>query len=535
VILLHGVAHDPAKRFVPLILLLGATPLALFAQDKVPGYAIQSSIHYRESGVGNAHGRSGSVKVTARALLGKDNTTTVELTTGTLDSNVTPPGSFAKVQFKPLDPSGDAMFTRNFNHLWTDTGYYSFVWPSLYRGEQIQLQSLLKGIDGNGMDVVTLFETVKLRPDLAVQNLTFPETAIVQQVVNIRANIAELNGDTGATTACVLAVDGNTVDQANNVYVDAGGGVTCEFSYTFAGAGTHAIQVSAANPLPGDWDLSNNAASGNITISTDNAEHAAALFLDSNMQSPSQETQSSQVFYQGNTVFDYSNTFGSSAHVQGTSTLIQDYGCTGRTNAAWWQLPVDISYTESMDGTQMIAFTDKGLSAITTSLAVAPFPLCNSTAASVFAQYGSNFVSDHFDYIGYLQYLDSAGNPLYSLQFVGVERQAGDVTYFSHGYQCSWWNSCSNPADYYAWNTSAGQKWGTLLRLGGTWGSSIASQDAGGKTLAANLSVPLTNTLQSNIQPSSCVDRGPDSFGYSYHSCSSFDFETSVTSGITAY
>lgn len=56
-----------------------------------------------------------------------------------------------------------------------------------------------------------------MRPDLAVQNLTFPETAIVQQVVNIRANIAELNGDSGATTACVLAIDSNTVDQANNV------------------------------------------------------------------------------------------------------------------------------------------------------------------------------------------------------------------------------------------------------------------------------------------------------------------------------
>lgn len=58
---------------------------------------------------------------------------------------------------------------------------------------------------------------MKMRPDLAVQNLTFLETAIVLQVVNIRANIAELNGDTGATMACVLAIDGNTVDQANNV------------------------------------------------------------------------------------------------------------------------------------------------------------------------------------------------------------------------------------------------------------------------------------------------------------------------------
>ena len=310
-----------------------------------------------------------------------------------------------------------------------------------------------------------------MRPDLAVQNLTFLETAIVQQVVNIRAHIVELNGDTGATTACVLAIDGNTVDHANNLYVDAGGGVTCEFSTTFSGAGTHEIQVSAANPVPGDYDMSNNTASGTITVSTDNAEHVTGLFTDSNVAAPKQQTQSFQVTYQGATVENLSNTFGSSVHLQGTSTLIQDFGCTGATNAASWQTPVDISYTESMDGNQMIAFTDTGLKATGTSLAVAPFPVCNSTAASVVAQHGSNFIVDHFDYIGYVQYLDSTGNPLYALQFVGVERGAGDVTYFSYGYQCSWWNSCSNPADYYAWHTSTETQWGTLLPLGSMWSS----------------------------------------------------------------
>ena len=134
-----------------------------------------------------------------------------------------------------------------------------------------------------------------------------------------------------------------------------------------------------------------------------------------------------------------------------------------------------------------------------------------------------------------MQYLDGAGNPLYSLQFVGVQREAGDVTYFSHGYQCAWWSNCSNPADYYSWNTSAGTTQGTLLTLGSTWGASWAAQDAAGKTLAANLSVPLTSTQQSNIQPTTCVSSGPDSFGYTYNYCSSTDSETTVTSGISAY
>ena len=533
-IVLHRCVPRSAKRFLPMILMLAAAPVATWAQGRVPGYAVRSSIHYRQSGVGNAHGRSGSANLTARALLGKDNNTTVELTTGTLDSNATPPGRIARVQMKPLMPNGQALFAHNFTGLSTSSGYYSFSWPSLHRGEQIQLQSGITGIDGTRTDVVTLTETVKMRPDLAVQNLTFLETAIVQQVVNIRANIVELNGDVGATTACVLAIDGNTVDQANSVYVDAGGGVTCEFSTTFSGAGTHAIQVSAANPVPGDFDMSNNTASGTITVSTDNAEHVTGLFSDSNVAGPT-STQSFQVTNQGATIEKLSNTFGSNIRLQGTSTLIQDFGCTGATNATSWQTPVDISYTESMDGNQLIAFTDKGLNAAGTSLAVEPFPVCDSAAASVVAQYGSNFIVDHFDYIGYVQYLDAAGSPLYALQFVGVERGAGDVTYFSRGYQCSWWNSCSNPADYYAWNTSTETKWGTLLPLGSMWGASIATQDASGKTLAQELTVPLTATQQSNAQGTSCANVGPDSNGYTYQTCTALDYETVLTSGIFTF
>ena len=70
----------------------------------------------------------------------------------------------------------------NFKHLATPTGYYSFTWPSLHRAEQLQRRSYLTGFSED--DPVTVYETVKMRPDLALQNLTFPITAVVQQVVN---------------------------------------------------------------------------------------------------------------------------------------------------------------------------------------------------------------------------------------------------------------------------------------------------------------------------------------------------------------
>src|SRR6476646_4391922 len=99
-----------------LLPVLGALPAV---SQSVPGYVIANAKHYRESGVGNATGRTGSAHIIARALLGEDGNTTVEVTTGALDSNVTPPGSFGKVQFKPLDPNGNVLLSQNFTPLST--------------------------------------------------------------------------------------------------------------------------------------------------------------------------------------------------------------------------------------------------------------------------------------------------------------------------------------------------------------------------------------------------------------------------------
>jgi len=141
--------HNSAMRLLPLILLWGAAPAAVWAQSNVPSYVISSSIHYRESVIPNASESEGSAVVTAGAL-GQDNTSTIELTTGKLDSAATPPGSFGYVQFRPLAPSRAALFTEYFRRLATPTGYHSFTWPSLYRGEQLQLRSYLVGPDTFG-------------------------------------------------------------------------------------------------------------------------------------------------------------------------------------------------------------------------------------------------------------------------------------------------------------------------------------------------------------------------------------------------
>src|SRR5919202_696334 len=67
---------------------------------------------YMERGLKPATGRSGSASLTARALLGKDGATTVEMTTGGLDGGGERPGSINKSQLKPLDENGEALYAR---------------------------------------------------------------------------------------------------------------------------------------------------------------------------------------------------------------------------------------------------------------------------------------------------------------------------------------------------------------------------------------------------------------------------------------
>lgn len=518
-----------------LALLVLAASLSSWSVINVPGNAVKSSKHYRESGVGNATGRAGSANMTARALLGKDGTAIVEVTTGTFDSGNTPPGSFRKVQYKPLTAAGKALYAQNFFPT-TASGYYSFVSPSLHRAEQIQLQGNISDIDRNRTDVVTVVETVKVRPDLAVESLTFPSSAFVDHAVNISANIVEMNADAGASTTCVLTIDGNVVDQMKNVYVDAAGSVSCAFVYTFNATGNHTIQVTAANVVPGDWDTSNNSSSGTIDITNPiTAEQGFASFQDNNGGFPYIRTSMFEEWLLGSVIENDSSTFGKSGHTQLSNTTFSSSGCTGSTNAVPWQFPVNVTYTENMDGAPVYSFTDTGITGNTVLYPGYNFPMCSGMVASKTLQYGSDYASDHFNYLSSYQYYDSAGNLLFLEQTVQSQRNAGDVTYFSYGYQCYYLNSpsgtCDNPSDYYVWNSPGQNVYGTLVPVGSTWVPTVSTQDAAGNTFSGSISVSLSVTQVTNSQPETCTSYGPDSDGYYYQSCSSYNYNYSITEG----
>src|SRR5215213_139927 len=99
---------------------------------------------YQDKGLKPATGRSGSVSLTARALMGRDGKSLVEMTTGEFDAQAPPPGNINRAQLKPLDENGEALYARNFTGL-TGGGYFRTTQDDLQRGQQVQAQANIGG------------------------------------------------------------------------------------------------------------------------------------------------------------------------------------------------------------------------------------------------------------------------------------------------------------------------------------------------------------------------------------------------------
>ena len=229
--------------------------------------AVPNGTRYHDSSRQPATGRSGLATLLARALGNKDGSIDLEVTTGgSLDGAPAAPGNLNKVQVKAFPTAAaDPMFTKNYNGL-TSGGRAAYSYAGIGRGALVQVQANIGGIDPKRTDVVTVTETVKARPDLAVSNVTTPGQAYVNAPVMIGATVRELNGDVGATDNCVLYADGVEIDRIDNQWVDASGTVGCTFNHAFSSTGTKALEVRSEHVVPGDWDTANNSATATVTI-----------------------------------------------------------------------------------------------------------------------------------------------------------------------------------------------------------------------------------------------------------------------------
>ena len=210
------------------------------------------------------HAVMGSVEIEARALLRLSGSTKVEITTGQLDDPASATDIIEKVQLKISTGAGKGVKTRNYTNP-EQSGTFSISVSGLSRGDIVDIQVNVRDAETNKMEVVQFTTPVRRSPDLAVTRIDAPPNVIAGQPITVMATITEINGDTGARAACKLYVDDTRVDEAQNIWVDAGDTVNCAFSTTLT-AGTHTLRATASSVVPSDWDKANNEASTEITV-----------------------------------------------------------------------------------------------------------------------------------------------------------------------------------------------------------------------------------------------------------------------------
>lgn len=479
--------------------------LALSGQAGADQAALNlNSQRYSDRNPSAATGRSGTATLSVRALLGKDGMTDVEVSSGRVDGGTA--GSISKLQFKAFDSLEDVAWTLNYTGLTGATHAYRF--DKMLRGQPLQTQGNIRGIDGKRTDVVTTSGNVKLRPDLAALQLQAPAQERVGLPVNIVAVVSERNGDVGATGNCVLRVDGTQVDQANGVWVDAGGTVSCAFTHVFDLAGTYQLQVEVGGVDPGDWDLANNAATATIEI-IEPVTDAPFSWQAAANSSERHENGRNAGWYR----YDYTSYGSDFDYVwsrDGKYQHVQMYGWSP-TEVTF---PVTLSFSAAADGAAIADIDAAGGPTYTYDDGWYRY--------EIFEQWDG---TTGLGFYVYKQWYDSY---FYGTQVV-AQRYAGDVTYFSAGWQ-HYWSRYYGYDYFYTWNYSYQESlYGQFWPMDQSATMDLEMVDAATNRWAASAAISLTPYSWSSDSPWSCYSW---SWWYDYGTyCSEYHGTESGRSG----
>jgi len=459
-----------------MFFVLFSTAFAQTANTTSKPQLIPNTRRYKESGLKPASGRSGSASLTGRALLGNDGVTTVELSTGQLDNGEPKPGNINKSQIKPLDENGDALYARNYGN--SGGGYFTTTVNDLHRGQQVQMQANINGIDANRTNVVTVVETVKLRPDLSASDLSVPARGVPGNPVNISVVLREVRGDSGAATNVILYADGIAVDRANGVWVDAGGTVSCVFTHSFNSAGTKQLEVKAEQTAPGDFDMSNNAATGTVVIGPiTNAELSYNVQIvdgDDDYRAHVYEKR----YFNGVLQTEHEEDFSA----KGWQQQVNFFGWTARMVS----FPLSIAHAETNDGA--LVFADSYMNLTPTSVIDDSDGVTRFIAYNVWRYEAS---TGHYFNLSTTATINLATGARTELTSFSSNRQAGDVTYHSAGYE-RFWDGDSGEEFFYTWNTTDVTRAGTRIPLRTHYRINIALTTGDGSVYTASPDVTLT-------------------------------------------
>lgn len=483
--------------------LLALAPLPARAQtpNAAPRPALfPNSRKYKDTGQQPATGRSGSATLAARALYGKDGQTLVELTTNNFDDPRNGTNSIQKAQLKPFDNEGNFAYARNYAGI--ASNYFATYEAGLAPGRQVQVQANITGADGSRTDVVTVVESVKVRPDLQIGSLTAPARTSVNSPTVISAVVRELNGTMGARADCVLYADGQPIDRAVGVWVDAAGTVSVVFSPRFATPGAKQLELRLENVNPVDYDEANNAASASIEVTgvADTMNYFAAF----NDATRFRNIKNS--FTSRNAVTGAGFETGSESGSEGWEQYVVLSGHVWRKLA----FPMSINATESVDGVPALSVSVSGITPMppmTQNGRVYHHALAFDAAASV-----NLHVTVEESAVPGVSYAKTS---------VVYTRSAGDVTYHSAEYYRVWDVADDGTlTDRYVYNVNRtfSDVEGTRVPVGSQFSMTLTLTPAEGQPLSASPVIPLNTQAHESAHPPTCREGSVE--GTPYRSCS---------------
>lgn len=442
---------------------------------------ISNATPYRVSKPSVAKGRSGNATLTTRALQRKTGETDVELTSGDLDADGAASGSISHAQIATTDARGRRQTVKEYPNLEANGGYLVFTYTGLARGQGLQVDAHIIDVDRARTDVVSAAPTVKLRPDLFLQRVSAPSKTVPGTPVVISAVIAERNQDVGARAACVLSIDGIEVDRADGIWVDAGGLVSCAFTHTFETSGTKSVSVQAANVVPWDYDAENNVATTSIVV------RQIEPFDYYELRVGSEETRRGSHIQDWSTRNDGSIVYGRDYELNSLVTQWEqavDYYAEVR---HWFDLSAtQVSVTESTDGTVVRSFY---LDEITSEPNGCVWRYAGTDPAVRL------YICQH--------------TLLTELFYV---RLAGEVTYFSIGYDLQWHRAADGTTttdSSYSWNDSGTTRTGAPMRWGSTYSVDVVLTEPDA-IYQGPLTVSLRTETISNSTPWACWEYTAD-------------------------
>jgi hypothetical protein len=171
-----------------------------------------------------------------------------------------------QVQLKLFAADGSADDVRNLTDVAAPAGVATIELGQLARQRRIAAKVLVQTGTPERTYVLRGETTTRLRPDLVVAAVQAPLQTLTTRPVDVRAEIAELNGDTAAN-ATVTLLWGPTVLRTASVTVPAGGRVSVLFEgLALTTPVPVELSVLVGDVAPAETDVTNNARGATIDV-----------------------------------------------------------------------------------------------------------------------------------------------------------------------------------------------------------------------------------------------------------------------------